>query len=583
MSTSSGTGERSGGMILSPEMMARIERNRAAAVEKRKRMCEETSHAKSAESLRDHLCTTQPVAACDVRIKRPSHEIAFIQGEMPVLQAASSSSFDAGAAVSRASAAQDSIQQLSPEQEYVHKEVLAGKSVFLTGCGGTGKSFLTNQLIVALKKSCGNTTVAVTASTGIAACQIGGTSLHNFAGIGLGNGTVDQLVERVSKNKRVCDRWKKTKCLVIDEVSMLDGELFDKLEALARNVRKNDKPFGGIQLLLVGDFLQLPPIKKNGNVQFCFEARTWKQTVQLNVELKTVFRQRNAEFVDMLNSIRRGICSPQMVASLCATKHNLLNETNGVLATRLYPTNADVDRINNLKVDQLPGEMFCFTADDSGESPFLENLDKSCLAPQKLCIKPGAQVMLLKNLDTEAGLTNGTRGFVESIVESDEQGRAELIPIVRFEVNKDTTVISVRKVFTTKEVFSVESFGKVVASRTQYPLRLAYAITIHKCQGMTLNKVELSLGGVFECGQAYVALSRASDMQGLRLLDFNASVVRAHPRVLEFYRLMEQNQTIDSSWNHMKRERLLPQFSAVSKQSTSSGESRENPLFTYDD
>jgi ATP-dependent DNA helicase PIF1 len=247
-----------------------------------------------------------------------------------------------------------------------------------------------------------------------------------------------------------------------------------------------------------------------------------------------------------------------------------MNETSGVHATRLYPTNADVDRINSYKVDQLPGELICFTSDDSGEAPFLETLDKNCLAPQKLCIKPGAQVMLLKNLDTEHGFTNGTRGYISKLSESEDQG---VYPVVRFEINGLEQDFPMKK-----ETFSIESFGKVVASRTQFPLRLAYAITIHKCQGMTLDKVELSLGGVFECGQAYVALSRASDMQGLRLLDFSASVVRAHPRVLEFYRVME----LDNNSHHVKRERLLPQFPTASKQSSSPDVGRKNPLF-YED
>jgi ATP-dependent DNA helicase PIF1 len=368
---------------------------------------------------------------------------------------------------------------------------------------------------------------------------------------------------------------------VIDEISMLDGELFDKLDSLARNIRRDDRPFGGVQLLLVGDFLQLPPIKKEGKVLFCFEAKSWRNAVELNVELKTVFRQHNSEFIDMLNSIRRGVCTPEISATLRETKNNRWIESNGVQATRLFPTNADVDKINKQKVDEVPGEMVCLMAEDSGEAQFLENLDKNCLAPQKLCIKPGAQVMLLKNLDTEGGLTNGTRGVVESLVEVEDQGFIELVPRVIFETKDGVLNKLVRK-----ETFSMESFGKVVASRTQFPLRLAYAITIHKCQGMTLSKVELSLGGVFECGQAYVALSRVSDLQGLRLTDFNPNVVRAHPRVLEFYSSMLRN--LDTSRDSKSTipdkvgYRILPQFSVPGNQPLSPATVRKNPLFEYE-
>ena len=287
-----------------------------------------------------------------------------------------------------------------------------------------------------------------------------------------------------------------------------------------------------------------------------------------------MFRQNNSEFVDMLNSIRKGVCTPEILARLSATKHNQLDESSGVQATRLFATNADVDKINNQKVEELPGEMISLVSEDTGEPPFLEQLDKGCLAPQKLCIKPGAQVMLLKNLDTEGGLTNGTRGVVEAMVETEDQGYA---PLVSFET-KDGLVL---KKIINQETFTLESFGKVVASRTQYPLRLAYAITIHKCQGMTLNKVELSLGNVFEYGQAYVALSRISDLHGLRLLDFNISVVKAHPRVLEFYRTMQQYSS--TSCTTAKSVRLLPAYPSSRESMQSQSGTRKNPLFVYDD
>ena len=281
-------GEMSENIALTPEMIARMERNRAAALEKRKRARESDLTNGNRSS---HYCDdiANPALSIDLqqtqRMSSVLSEVSFqridkipcdisvqsssMPGVMPVHQAAS-----ALKTKSVESGSTNAAKQLSSEQDYVFGEVMSGKNVFLTGCGGTGKSFLTNHLITALKEKYGKTSVAITATTGIAACQIGGTSLHNFAGIGLGNGTVEELVDRISRNKRVCDRWKKTKCLIVDEISMLDGDLFDKLEAVAREIRKDDRPFGGIQLLLVGDFLQLPPIKKNGQVKFCFEGNS---------------------------------------------------------------------------------------------------------------------------------------------------------------------------------------------------------------------------------------------------------------------------------------------------------------------
>ena len=451
-------------------------------------------------------------------------------------------------ASSHLSTPQNPSQTLSQEQENVRRLVLQGKSCFLTGCGGTGKSFLTLKLISDLKDLYGPSLVGVTATTGIAACHIRGVSLHSFAGIGLGQESVEQLIPKIRKNKPAHHRWKTCKCLVIDEISMLDSALFDKLDMIARKLRENDRPFGGLQLLLVGDFAQLPPVSKGDqSVGFCFEAKGWDQAIQVQAELRHVFRQSNTEFVQLLNCIREGVCTPAMTARLNSTRNNSFNESSGVLTTRLFARNVDVEAINLKAVSELTGNLMNFQAQDVGQSPFREALEKSCIAPKTLLLKVGAQVMLLKNIDIATGLTNGARGVVVEMVEEDNEnggvwsenggvwslGKTKVLLWVRFETSGGTLVYGIRQ-----EIFSMEVAGEVVASRMQFPLRLAYAITIHKCQGMTLPRAELSLQDVFECGQAYVALSRVQDLGGLRLLDFSPSVVRAHPRVVEFYRRM---------------------------------------------
>jgi ATP-dependent DNA helicase PIF1 len=284
----------------------------------------------------------------------------------------------------------------------VRHEILQGKSCFLTGCGGTGKSYLTARLITDLKEKYGPAAVAVTATTGIAACHIRGVSLHSFAGIGLGQESADLLIKRVRRSRWAADRWRATRCLVIDEISMLDAALFDKLDAIARSLRADPRPFGGLQLLLVGDFAQLPPVSKGGAppADFCFDARAWTAAVEVQVELRQVFRQRDAAFVALLAAIRLGECTPATVARLAAASAAAAAAADAAVAgggapaerpTRLFARNAEVEDVNARGVAALPGPAVTLAAHDTGQSPHLEALQKSCLAPATLVLKIGAQ------------------------------------------------------------------------------------------------------------------------------------------------------------------------------------------------
>ena len=234
--------------------------------------------------------------------------------------------------------------------------------------------------------------------------------------------------------------------------------------------------------------------------------------------------------------MRQGYCSLEAAALLHGTKCNMVDE-GGIVATKLYSKNLDVDSINNQELKKIEKPATHYDATDTGQAPFLDQLEKSCLAPKKLTLKEGAQVMLLKNLDPENGLVNGTRGVVLRLVNNDNAdiGPTGAYPMVRFVGCKG----EIERLIT-PDKFSIESQGQTLASREQIPLRLAYALTIHKCQGLTLSKAELSLGATFEFGQAYVALSRVQALEGLRLVDFDAKKVRAHPRVLDFYKKMDQ-------------------------------------------
>lgn len=403
---------------------------------------------------------------------------------------------------------------LNPEQQNILEACLSGKNIFFTGSAGTGKSFLLKRIISALPP---DVTMA-TASTGVAACHIGGTTLHAFAGIGDGSGLLKNLCDKAMKTPLVAQKWRKCKHLIIDEISMVDGIFFEKLEAVARHVRKNEKPFGGIQLILCGDFLQLPPVvdKNKCPKRFCFQSASWDRCVELCFELKQVHRQKDQEFVSILNSIRIGRVTKEISERLLKTATQKI-ESDGILATILCSHTNDSNMINSTKLQNLSGEEKVFMSQDSENATKL--LDMQTVAPSKLIVKTGAQVMLLKNINVNAGLVNGARGVIVRF----EEG----YPVVRFKNKKEFTA--------RPERWYVKSSSGSLLCRKQVPLNLAWAFSIHKSQGLTLDCVEMSLSKIFEAGQAYVALSRAQSLDALRVLDFDSRHVWADVDVLQFY------------------------------------------------
>lgn len=403
---------------------------------------------------------------------------------------------------------------LNPEQQNILEACLSGKNIFFTGSAGTGKSFLLKRIISALPP---DVTMA-TASTGVAACHIGGTTLHAFAGIGDGSGLLKNLCDKAMKTPLVAQKWRKCKHLIIDEISMVDGIFFEKLEAVARHVRKNEKPFGGIQLILCGDFLQLPPVvdKNKCPKRFCFQSASWDRCVELCFELKQVHRQKDQEFVSILNSIRIGRVTKEISERLLKTATQKI-ESDGILATILCSHTNDSNMINSTKLQNLRGEEKVFMSQDSENATKL--LDMQTVAPSKLIVKTGAQVMLLKNINVNAGLVNGARGVIVRF----EEG----YPVVRFKNKKEFTA--------RPERWYVKSSSGSLLCRKQVPLNLAWAFSIHKSQGLTLDCVEMSLSKIFEAGQAYVALSRAQSLDALRVLDFDSRHVWADVDVLQFY------------------------------------------------
>ncbi|CAD1471384.1 unnamed protein product, partial [Heterotrigona itama] len=264
---------------------------------------------------------------------------------------------------------------------------------------GTGKSFLLKKIIAALPP---DVTVA-TASTGVAACHIGGITLHQFAGIGLGTANLDRCCQMASRNSSAT-AWRKTKHLIIDEISMVDGDYFDKIEAVARHIRKNERPFGGIQLILCGDFFQLPPVSKENKAKFCFQSNAWKNCIHFNFELQTVHRQKDPEFIKILNNIRIGRVTDEIAEKLKSTAKQKI-ESNGILATRLCSHVNEAEEINQFQLNELKSELKTYTAQDSDQS-MTATLNQQLAVPDKLVLKVGAQVMLLKNINIASGLVN---------------------------------------------------------------------------------------------------------------------------------------------------------------------------------
>lgn len=467
---------------------------------------------------------------------------------------------------------------LSEEQKTVLKIVVEEKkSIFFTGSAGTGKSVLLREIIASLRKKYAKEPdrVAVTASTGLAACNIGGVTLHSYAGIGLGRDSSEDLCKKIKRNKKCLSRWLRTKVLIIDEISMVDAELFDKLENIARKLRNNENPFGGIQMIVTGDFFQLPPVPDQGKMsKFAFEAKKWKDVISHTIALTHVFRQKDQDFVEMLNELRLGHLSHSSIKKFRSLDRDLQFD-DGLEPTELFPTRNEVDQANATRMRSLSGTLRTFEALDSGtvDKVQRDKLLSNCMAPARIDLKEGAQVMLIKNFDDQ--LVNGSLGKVVGFMnektfqiwqedehdddpfnyhEQDDDSNIDEIkrrkkrriakmqlaastgklwPLVRFTLSNGLT----RDMLVQPEQWKIElPNGEVQASRSQIPLILAYAISIHKAQGQTLERVKVDLGRVFEKGQAYVALSRATSQKGLQVLHFEARKVMAHPKVSLFYK-----------------------------------------------
>ena len=424
------------------------------------------------------------------------------------------------------------------EHEKAIKLIKARHNILITGPAGTGKSYLIKDI-----KNWANFqdyNIAITAMTGIASFIIGGTTLHSWAGIGLGDKPAEYLANKIKKNFHTKMKWWKTKILVIDEVSMLTAELFEKLEYIGRLVRGNEKPFGGIQLVLSGDFCQLPPIDKQKEAKFCFESSKWDSCIYNTITFNKIFRQDDPVLQYCLNEIRMGRCPEDVKNIINDRLGKEYNNDNGIKPTKLYSHRASVNNFNQEQLKKLNSDIISFDATyeianytkmptPKQREKTLSILDKNAPYDTHLQLALGAQVVLLVNLDIDNGLVNGSRGVITNF-------RMDT-PIVKFVNGMEIPIIS----------YSWEHEGNPTYIRKQIPLKLAWATTIHKSQGQTLDLVEIDIGdNIFECGQTYVAMSRVKTLEGLFINSFNPDKIRTNPKVIDFYNV-ENFKQIDIS------------------------------------
>ena len=412
------------------------------------------------------------------------------------------------------------LYELNETQQMVIDEIDKGHNIFTTGPGGTGKTFLINHICRHLESK--GRKVAITSLTGMASLLIGpkARTIHSWSGLGLGNRSAQDCFQFIRKcQKKIKEAWKETDTLIIDEISMMSCDFFAKLDELGKLLRYNNKPFGGIQILCFGDFYQLPPI----NTQFVFESSLWNEVIDSIVILDKIYRQKDLAFQTALNEIRIGKVSDATDA-LLKQRLGLDFSKEEIQPTKLFTRRDIVDRINKEGLDTLEGEIKTYVATTVGKvsSDSIKNallkMDANSQYVNSLDLKVGAQVMLIANIDTEAGFVNGRLGIVK-------------------ELSSDKVSVCFKGGIT-KEIerheWKLENDEKI--SRKQIPLILAYAITIHKSQGSTLDSAYIDIGSsVFEYGQAYVALSRVKSLDALYLHSYTRASIRAHPKVVAYY------------------------------------------------
>jgi len=434
---------------------------------------------------------------------------------------------------------------LSEEQQNAFDKYIQRKNIFITGPGGTGKSMLIKQLQADATKRILN--MQVCALTGCAAVLLDckAKTIHSWSGIGLGSGTISFNVKKVVSSSYKKKSWRNVDILVIDEVSMMSEKIFDMLDAIGKATRQNNRPFGGIQVIFLGDFYQLPPVGNRDEpetIHYCFESPGWGDTFEKEnvVKLTKIFRQTDTVYTKILNQIREGRVKKSSNDLLMSLVGKQIEEGALIQPTKLFPVRIKVDAINAAKMSELETPEFEFkvkytkssTSSDKNKSCSREytpeqidneikNINNNLLCNDVIKLKVGAQVMCIVNIELPSGdmICNGSQGVIIRFNESK-------LPVVKYKNDFEMTM--------NYHFWESDNISGIGVS--QVPLILAWAITIHKSQGATMDAAEIDVGsGIFECGQTYVALSRVKSLEGLYLTSFDASKILINKKVREFY------------------------------------------------
>jgi ATP-dependent DNA helicase PIF1 len=422
--------------------------------------------------------------------------------------------------------------QLSSEQQIAFDKFQQGKNLFITGPGGSGKSALV-KLFYGTEPN-----IQITALTGCAAILLGcqAKTIHSWAGIGLGTDSIENIILKIKRNPHKRSQWRDIKTLVIDEISMMSQKLFELIHEIGKYFKKSTRPFGGIQIIALGDFYQLPPVSKDEEVSFCFESIVWRETFSLDCHIKLIhiFRQSDEIYATILNQIREGKIKKKSYNILLSCVGKEIPADILIQPTKIFPIRHKVDSINMREMAKLTGPEMLFKTKfeyipTAGQHYLTEEIDaefkyieKNLMCEQELMLKCGSQVMCIVNMELPDGsvLCNGSQGVVTGF------GGPWRSPIVKF--NHCESAIPVHA-WNSDKILGL--------SVQQIPLILAWAITIHKSQGASLDSAEIDVGSdIFEYGQTYVALSRVKSLEGLYLTSFDISRIFVNETVREFYK-----------------------------------------------
>jgi len=418
------------------------------------------------------------------------------------------------------------------KQELAFKMMKDGKNIFITGPAGSGKTFIIKNFIDYYRANIEteNSKIYVTSTTGLSSILIDGMTIHRYSGIGLGNKDIETHFKKINKFPNLRKRWIETIVLISDEISMLNPDLFDKLEILARKIRKIDKPFGGIQIILSGDFLQLRAVNSNS---FCFESFSWDIVIDKTIYLDKIVRQNDPKLQNILNNIRIGIVNDEVKELLNSCLNKNLENKDGIIPTLLYSKKNMVLEHNNNELAKLINSgienhkyhayyEFSKNITDESKDFYKEILDSQYQVENTIIFTINNQVMLTVN-KPEHNLANGSRGIIVNFCMKE----SITLPVVKF-LNGVLLTINFHD-------YMIEE-NKTIVCKMQIPLIHSWAITIHKAQGMSLEFLKTDIGSsIFEYGQAYVVLSRIKNIEGLSLMNIDYSKIKAHPKILKYY------------------------------------------------